>query len=45
MEDTLRQLSKRHKLFLVTKGDHEEQTDKLERSGLSFYFSGVEVSR
>jgi putative hydrolase of the HAD superfamily len=41
--DTLRLLSFRHRLLLVTKGDTEEQTDKLERSGLAPLFSAVEV--
>jgi len=40
---TLSDLSARHRLVLVTKGDPGEQTDKLERSGLSAYFSAVEV--
>jgi putative hydrolase of the HAD superfamily len=43
VEETLRELSTRQELFLVTKGDMEEQTGKLERSGLSSYFSGVDV--
>jgi putative hydrolase of the HAD superfamily len=43
VEETLRELSTRQQLFLVTKGDLEEQTGKLERSGLSAYFSRVEV--
>ena len=33
----------RHRLILVTKGDHAEQTDKLRRSGLAPHFSAVEV--
>jgi putative hydrolase of the HAD superfamily len=41
--DTLRSLSFRHRLLLVTKGDVEEQTDKLHRSGLAPVFSAVEV--
>ncbi len=41
--DTLRELSVRHTLVLVTKGNVDEQTDKLERSGLRQYFSAVEV--
>jgi putative hydrolase of the HAD superfamily len=43
VEPTLADLAKRHRLILVTKGDHVEQTDKLRRSGLSSYFSAVEV--
>ena len=41
--ETLPLLSKRHLLFLVTKGDQDEQRDKLERSGLRPYFAEVEV--
>jgi putative hydrolase of the HAD superfamily len=40
---TLKELSSRHRLMMVTKGDLAEQTDKLERSGLRPYFSAVEV--
>lgn len=40
---TLQGLSKRHRLIMVTKGNLQEQTDKLERSGLRQYFSAVEV--
>jgi putative hydrolase of the HAD superfamily len=43
VEPTLRELSGRHRLVMVTKGDLTEQTDKLERSGLRQYFSAVEV--
>lgn len=43
VEETIQELSSRHKLILVTKGDHEEQTNKLARSGLRDYFSAVEV--
>ncbi len=43
VRDTLTDLARRHWLILVTKGDAEEQTDKLERSGLRPLFSGVEV--
>lgn len=43
VEETLRELHTRHTLYLVTKGNHEEQVDKLERSGLAKYFTGVEV--
>jgi putative hydrolase of the HAD superfamily len=43
VEPTLRDLSARHRLVMVTKGDLTEQTDKLERSGLRPYFSAVEV--
>ena len=40
---TMQQLALRHRLFLVTKGDQEEQTDKLQRSGLAAHFTAVEV--
>ncbi|WP_263380249.1 HAD family hydrolase [Granulicella paludicola] len=43
VDETLRALKSRHTLYLVTKGNLEEQTDKLERSGLAPYFAGVEV--
>jgi putative hydrolase of the HAD superfamily len=42
---TVRELATRHDLLLVTKGDAEEQTDKLERSGLRAFFRAVEVPR
>ena len=41
--DTLAQLASRHRLILVTKGDSEEQLDKLARSGLAGHFVAVEV--
>lgn len=41
--ETLGDLSSRHRLILVTKGDPTEQISKLERSGLSSHFSAVEV--
>ncbi len=43
--ETLPKLAARHTLILVTKGSHEEQTSKLEISGLSRYFDSVEVLR
>ncbi len=43
VEATLRTLRKRHRLLLVTKGNHDEQTGKLERSGLRDLFTAVEV--
>lgn len=43
VEPTLRELGTRHRLLLVTKGSPEEQTDKLERSGLRDLFVAVEV--
>jgi putative hydrolase of the HAD superfamily len=41
--ETLAELSTRHQLILMTKGNHAEQADKLSRSGLSSYFSAVEI--
>ena len=41
--ETLPQLAERHRLIVVTKGDPEEQVDKLQRSGLHPYFLAVEV--
>lgn len=41
--ETLEDLSARHRLILVTKGNYAEQTGKLERSGLARNFSAVEV--
>jgi len=41
--ESLAELSTRHRLLLVTKGDPSEQTAKLERSGLTRHFSAVEV--
>jgi putative hydrolase of the HAD superfamily len=40
---TLADLSARHRLILVTKGDPLEQNDKLTRSGVAEYFQAVEV--
>jgi len=41
--ETLEELSKRHRLIMVTKGNEMEQTDKVERSGLRPWFSAIEV--
>jgi putative hydrolase of the HAD superfamily len=41
--ETLAELSARHRLILMTKGNHAEQADKLSRSGLASYFSAVEI--
>ncbi|MGD0860111.1 MAG: HAD family hydrolase [Terracidiphilus sp.] len=41
--ETLAKLASRHRLILMTKGDHAEQADKLARSGLATYFSAVEI--
>jgi putative hydrolase of the HAD superfamily len=43
VRETLDELSQRHRLIMVTKGNEIEQTDKLERSGLRPLFSAVEV--
>ncbi len=43
VSETLEELSTRHRLILVTKGDPTEQTGKLDRSGLATHFSAVEV--
>jgi putative hydrolase of the HAD superfamily len=40
---TLADLATRHRLILVTKGNPEEQTGKLSRSGLASHFYAVEV--
>jgi putative hydrolase of the HAD superfamily len=41
--ETLDYLSRRHRLFMVTKGNFTEQTGKLQRSELQKHFTGVEV--
>jgi len=41
--ELLPELASRHRLILMTKGSHAEQADKLARSGLAPYFSGVEI--
>jgi len=41
--ETLAELATRHRLILMTKGNNAEQADKLTRSGLSSYFSAVEI--
>jgi len=41
--ETLSDLSSRHRLILMTKGNRAEQADKLARSGLSELFSSVEI--
>jgi putative hydrolase of the HAD superfamily len=43
VEETLAALASRHKLILMTKGNHAEQADKLSRSGLADHFSAVEI--
>jgi putative hydrolase of the HAD superfamily len=41
--ETLAELGVRHRLILMTKGDHAEQADKLARSGLAPLFNAVEI--
>jgi len=43
VDRTLAELATRHRCLLVTKGDPEEQHDKLVRSGLARHFVAVEV--
>jgi len=43
VEETLRDLASRHRLILMTKGDHAEQADKLRRSGLASHFCAIEI--
>jgi len=43
VRETLAELSSRHRLILVTKGDPAEQSGKLHRSGLAAHFKAVEV--
>ncbi len=43
VEPTLRELSRRHRLLLFTKGQPEEQMAKLERAGLRALFSRVGI--
>lgn len=43
VEEVLRSLSHRYKLIVATKGDLLDQERKLEKSGLSSYFSHIEI--
>jgi putative hydrolase of the HAD superfamily len=43
VRETLADLAERHRLILMTKGDHAEQADKVARSGLRSYFTAVEI--
>lgn len=45
VSDTLPILRQHHRVLLVTKGDPQEQTEKLHRSGLAQHFHHVEVLR
>ncbi len=42
-ETVLANLKNSHSLILITKGDLLDQTNKVDKSGLSHYFDGVEV--
>jgi putative hydrolase of the HAD superfamily len=41
--ETLADLSTRHRLFMLTKGNITEQSGKVERSGLKDYFTAIEI--
>jgi putative hydrolase of the HAD superfamily len=43
--ETLRDVGGRHRVILLTKGDLDDQLDKLQRSGLGRYFHRVDVVR
>ncbi len=43
VSETLTELASRHRLILMTKGNHTEQADKLARSGLAGHFSSIEI--
>ena len=43
VQETLPALAERHRLILMTKGNPEEQSQKLARSGLGEYFTAVEI--
>lgn len=43
VQDTLRELSDKHDMMLITKGDLFDQESKLARSGLGELFLGVEI--
>lgn len=43
VRESLPALASRHHLILMTKGNKEEQSDKLARSGIAEYFSAVEI--
>jgi putative hydrolase of the HAD superfamily len=43
VQQTLAELATRHRLILMTKGNHAEQADKFARSGVANYFSAVEI--
>jgi putative hydrolase of the HAD superfamily len=41
--ETLAELGSRHRIILMTKGNHAEQADKVARSGLAPLFNAVEI--
>jgi putative hydrolase of the HAD superfamily len=41
--ETLAELGSRHRLIMMTKGNHAEQADKVARSGLAALFNAVEI--
>jgi putative hydrolase of the HAD superfamily len=43
VRETLAELGARHRVILMTKGNHAEQADKFARSGLGQFFSAVEI--
>jgi len=43
VRESLPALASRHHLILMTKGNRDEQTDKLARSGIAEYFQAVEI--
>jgi putative hydrolase of the HAD superfamily len=43
VKETLAELAGRHRMILMTKGNHAEQADKFARSGLQPFFSAVEI--
>jgi putative hydrolase of the HAD superfamily len=43
VKETLAELAGRHRLILMTKGNHAEQADKLARSGLAPLLAAVEI--
>jgi len=43
VDESLAELATRHRLILMTKGNHAEQAYKLARSGLAPHFSAVEI--
>jgi putative hydrolase of the HAD superfamily len=44
VEEVVAQLATRHELIILTKGQHDEQRMKIERSGLERYFTHAEIT-